>query len=42
VLSAWKEEELPVVEKRIPVFVQAILSFVTAGLNETMNRYNGK
>ena len=42
VLSPWKEEEMSLVEKRIPVFIQAILSFVTAGLNETMNRYNGK
>ena len=39
--SLTKEEESQLIE-RIPIAVKAILSFGTAGINNTMNSYNGK
>ncbi len=41
VLGEWKEDEREIVAKRIPRIVEAILSFGTAGINNTMNNYNG-
>ncbi len=42
VLGEWKETEREIVEKRIPRILEAILSFGTAGINNTMNNHNGE
>lgn len=42
VLGKWKEEELQILKERIETFANACLSFVFAGINNTMNAYNGK
>ena len=40
VLGKWFKEELPVVNKKIEVAVEAIESFATIGIERTMNIYN--
>ena len=42
VLGKWNEEELKTLQDRIDVFAKACLSFVFAGMNNTMNTFNGK
>ena len=42
VLGYWTKEEESQLIERIPIAVKAILSFGTAGINNTMNSYNGK
>ena len=42
VLGSWTKEEESQLIERIPIAVKAILSFGTAGINNTMNIYNGK
>ena len=42
VLGKWNEEELKTLQDRIDVFAKACLSFVFAGVNNTMNIFNGK
>lgn len=42
VLSQWNKEETSLLIERIPVAAKAISSFGTAGLNNTMNTFNGK
>ena len=40
VLGKWKPEELPLVKVKNEKAVQAIESFVSVGLERTMNDYN--
>lgn len=40
VLGKWQKEEEPVVAKKIETSVEVIESFATAGINNTMNKYN--
>jgi len=40
VLGKWFEEELPIVNKKIEVAVEAIESFAAIGIERTMNLYN--
>ena len=42
VLGSWTKEEESQLIERIPVATKAILSFGTDGINNTMNRFNGK
>ena len=42
VIGEWDAEEKEKLTERIPVFADAVLSFVFAGLNNTMNSFNGK
>ena len=42
VLGYWTKEEESQLIERIPIAIKAILSFGTAGINNTMNSYNGK
>lgn len=42
VLGKWTKEEEKIMIQRIPVAVDAILSFVCEGLNTAMNKYNNK
>lgn len=42
VLGKWTGEEKALIRERIPLFVDAILTFTTAGIQESMTRYNGK
>lgn len=42
VLGEWNEEEQEQLTERIEKFANACLSFVFAGLGNTMNAYNGK
>ena len=42
VLSEWTTDEESQLIERIPVSCNAITSFGTAGLSNTMNTYNGK
>ncbi|MEZ4853089.1 aminoacyl-tRNA hydrolase [Flavobacterium sp.] len=42
VLGEWTEEEKEKLKERLSVSVEAIKSFVLAGLNNTMNAFNGK
>ncbi len=42
VLGKWSSEEESALIERIPFCVNAITSFVTAGLANTMNEFNGK
>jgi len=41
VLGTWKEEERTIINPRIEKAAEAVLSFGTAGLNNTMNSFNG-
>jgi PTH1 family peptidyl-tRNA hydrolase len=42
VLGEWNEEELKTLDERIDVATQVVKSFVTAGLQITMNDFNNK
>ncbi|MBS1550282.1 MAG: aminoacyl-tRNA hydrolase [Bacteroidetes bacterium] len=42
VLGTWSDEEIGKLPERIDVFAKASLSFVFAGIQNTMNSYNGK
>lgn len=42
VLGKWNNEEAKALEERIDKSIQLITSFGTAGLNNTMNTFNGK
>lgn len=42
VLSEWSEEENIKLEERLKVSAELIKSFVLAGVNNTMNQFNGK
>ena len=42
VLGQWSKEEESAMIERIPTCVNAITSFVTAGMANTMNEFNGK
>lgn len=42
VLGAWSKEEESAMIERIPTCVNAIMSFITAGMANTMNEFNGK
>lgn len=42
VLGEWSEEEKAKLSERLDVAVEAIQSFALAGLNNTMNTFNGK
>ena len=42
VLGAWSKEEESAMIERIPTCVKAITSFITAGMANTMNEFNGK
>jgi PTH1 family peptidyl-tRNA hydrolase len=40
VLGEWTEEELKIINKRLPMTVEIIRSFVTAGCELTMTAFN--
>ena len=40
VLGRWKEEELPLVRQKVDKTVELVESFVTSGIERTMNQYN--
>jgi peptidyl-tRNA hydrolase, PTH1 family len=40
VLGKWTKEEIPVMLKRVPTAVEAIKSFVSTGIERTMNSFN--
>ena len=40
VLGEWTDEELAIITKRLPLAVEMVLSFVTAGCELTMTAYN--
>lgn len=42
VLGEWNKEEQSEMIERIPFCVKAVTSFITAGLSNTMNEFNGK
>lgn len=42
VLGQWNEKEKEIIEKRIAKAATAILSFGMAGINDTMNGFNGE
>jgi PTH1 family peptidyl-tRNA hydrolase len=42
VLGQWGEEERKFLPERLEVCSKAVQSFVIAGINETMNQFNGK
>jgi len=42
VLSRWNDEEINHLTERVEIFSQAVLSFVFAGIQNTMNSFNGK
>ncbi len=42
VLGTWNEEETEKLTERIDTFSKASLSFVFAGINNTMSTFNGK
>lgn len=42
VLGTWSKEEESAMIERIPTCVKAITSFITAGMANTMNEFNGK
>ncbi|HNW71220.1 MAG TPA: aminoacyl-tRNA hydrolase [Bacteroidales bacterium] len=42
VLGKWTKEEEKIMMERIPIAVDAILSFVFEGVNTAMNKYNNK
>ena len=42
VLGEWNKEEESQMIERIPTSIKAITSFITAGLANTMNEFNGK
>lgn len=42
VLGQWSKEEESEMIERIPTCVKAVTSFITAGMSNTMNEFNGK
>ncbi len=42
VLGEWNTDEESQMIERIPICVNAVTSFITAGLSNTMNEFNGK
>lgn len=40
VLGRWKEDELPLVRQKVDKTVELVESFVTSGIERTMNQYN--
>ncbi|MFL0062729.1 aminoacyl-tRNA hydrolase [Tenacibaculum maritimum] len=42
VLGEWSADEESAMIERIPISVKAIHSFITAGMSNTMNEFNGK
>jgi len=42
VLSTWSEEEQQILKERVDFSAEAIKSFIFAGINNTMNEFNGK
>ena len=42
VLGEWTDEEEAKMKERLKVSIEIIKSFGTAGINNTMNTYNGK
>lgn len=42
VLGEWDEEELKTMPERLDKSIEVIKSFATAGINNTMNTFNGK
>jgi PTH1 family peptidyl-tRNA hydrolase len=42
VLGAWNDDEAKQLNERIPVCIEAIKEFVLAGLDNAMNKFNGK
>jgi len=42
VLGEWNEEEVSKLDERLNISVDLIKSYVLAGVNNTMNEYNGK
>lgn len=42
VLGRWTRSEEAILEKRIPLAAEAVISFATQGLARTMNEYNSK
>ncbi len=42
VLSKWSDEEKKSLQERLDLCAEVIRSFGTAGINNTMNSYNGK
>jgi len=42
VLGQWTSEEETIVEERKKIAVEMIKSFIMAGINDTMTRYNNK
>lgn len=42
VLGTWNDDEESQMIERIPTCVNAVTSFITAGLSNTMNEFNGK
>ncbi len=42
VLGEWNDEELKLLPERLNKTIEAIISFGTAGIHNTMNTYNGK
>lgn len=42
VLGTWNKDEESQLIERLPVSVKAVASFITAGLSNTMNTFNGK
>jgi len=42
VLSEWSSEEQDKLKERLDTSLELILSFGTAGINNTMNSFNGK
>jgi PTH1 family peptidyl-tRNA hydrolase len=40
VLGQWKEDELPLVKRKVEKSVELIESFATSGIERTMNQYN--
>jgi len=42
VLSKWNDEEIKQLDERVEIFSKAVFSFVFAGLQNTMNNFNGR
>lgn len=42
VLGKWTKNEMEIMEQRMPVAIEIIKSFTTAGINHTMNQFNNK
>ena len=42
VLSRWPDDQMELINERIPVAADAVKAFVSIGLTETMNRFNNK